>query len=477
MKNKEPEYGKLPPQAIDLEEAVLGALLMDKEAFEDVHGILITSDFYKEVNQIVFESVLNLHEKESSIDILTVVENLKSRGKLDQIGGPMYVAQLTNRVASSANIEFHARIIKQNSIKRKLIQIASDTIKNAYDDTVDVFDGLGYIESSMNALLQEIAVGRVESANDVFRQIVKDWDTRKELKTTITGVPSGFKDLDILTGGFGEGNMIVLAGRPGMGKTTFALQMAQNATKYGKKVGFITLEMSPKELTSKIVSAYSKVDYKRILKQYPSESEYQSISSGIHGSFDGTVNSIFFIDKPSLTDIDFKIECRKLVKEKKVDMIIVDYLQLMQTNDKKGVREQEISTISRAIKSTAKHLNIPIMALSQLSRSVEQRGGDKRPMLSDLRESGAIEQDADMVIFAYRAEYYNIEQDSDGNSTIGTAELIIEKNRGGSTGIAVLDCDLRYSIIKDKGIDNETTIEVEYNRPLVSKEFTKEAPF
>jgi replicative DNA helicase len=471
--SKQPEYGIMPPQSVDLEEIILGSIILDADCYEEVHAILLVDDFYKESNQLIYEAIIELHSDEKKVDIITVVERLKKKGNLDNAGGLMRVVELSNRVASTANVEDHSRIIKQHSLRRKLIQISSEAIKMSYDDTYDVFDTLSLLESSYNKINDQITVGKIETVGTVYKQIVEDWLIREKLKTTITGVPSGFKDLDIITGGFGASNMVVVAGRPGMGKTTFVLQLAKNATDYGKNVGFITLEMSAKELTSKIISSNTDVDYKRILKQFPLPDESEKIKQQFGEKYNQYSDSIFFIDRPSMSEREMKVECRKLVREKKVDMIIIDYLQLMHCQEKKGTREQEISTISRAIKSTAKSLNIPILALSQLSRSVEQRGGDKRPMLSDLRESGAIEQDADMVIMLYRPEYYGIENDSDGNSTKGIIEVMLEKNRGGNTGCVTLNCDLRYSRLSDLKEDIQQA-EYDYSRPLQSKTFNDE---
>ena len=457
------DYGTIPPQAIDVEEIVIGAILLDGNVYEEIQPIIKSDDFYKQSHQLIFNAINEMYDQDEQIDLLTVSQKLQKHGTLEDAGGAFVLSQYSNRVASSAHIESHARIIKQKSIRRKIIHASSNAIKMCYDDTFDVFDNLQYIETELTAINSQLTAGSVSPISSVVKSIFEDCKLREETNTTVTGVPSGFKLFDTMTGGFSDGNMITVAGRPGMGKTTAVLQIAKNASRIGKKkVGIITLEMTQKELTSKIISSETRIDYKRILKQFPTEAEYFAINNKMQ---DILGIEVYFIDKPSLTERDFKIECRKLVREFGCDMIIIDYLQLMHTHDKKGTREQEISTISRAIKSTAKHLEIPIIALSQLSRSVEQRGGDKRPMLSDLRESGAIEQDSDMVVFLYRPEYYDIFENEDGESTQGVVEWIIAKHRGGDTGTIPLHGDLRYSVIQDE--------RDEYNAgaPMQSKEF------
>ena len=426
-----PEYGKLPPQAVDLEEAVLGALMLDKEALTDVIDILKKESFYKEDHQQIYQSILDLFEKSEPIDILTVTQELKKNGNLEIVGGAFYIAQLTNRVASSANVEFHARIIAQKHIQRELIKISSDTIKKAYDETIDVFDLLDDAE----AKLFEVAEGNIrKSYEDMSKLLHKAVKQLEEIskKDGTSGVPTGFKDLDRVTGGFQPSDMIVLAARPGMGKTAFVLSMARNAAvDYKKGVAIFSLEMSSLQLVNRLIASETEISAEKLKKGTLEAWEWEQLNARI-----GKLSNapIFINDTPGLTVFELRAQCRRLKAEKDIQMVIIDYLQLMSgSGESKGNREQEISTISRAIKGIAKELNIPVIALSQLSRAVETRGGDKRPQLSDLRESGAIEQDADMVVFIYRPEYYNILQDEDGNSTQGLGELIIAKHRNGST--------------------------------------------
>ncbi len=459
-----PDYGKLPPQAIDLEEAVLGALMLDKEALTDVIDILKKDSFYKEDHQMIYEAILDLFQKSEPIDILTVTQELKKRGELEIIGGPFYIAQLTNRVASSANVEFHARIISQKHIQRELIKISSDTIKKAYDETIDVFDLLDGAE----AKLFEVAEGNIrrsyEDMNKLLHKAVKQLEAISKLDGT-SGVPTGFANLDRVTGGFQKSDMIVLAARPGMGKTAFVLSMARNAAvDYKKGVAVFSLEMSSLQLVNRLIASETEIAGEKLKKGNLEPWEWEQLNARI-GKL--TNAPIFINDTPGLSVFELRAQCRRLKAEKDIQMVIIDYLQLMSaSSDGKGNREQEISTISRAVKGIAKELDIPVIALSQLSRAVETRGGDKRPQLSDLRESGAIEQDADMVMFIYRPEYYGITADEDGNSTQGLGELIIAKHRNGSTE----DVKIRFQnhLAKFVNWDNDN---FDYNaKPSVSVE-------
>lgn len=459
-----PEYGKLPPQAVDLEEAVLGALMLDKEALTDVIDILKKESFYKEDNQLIYEAILDLFQRSEPIDILTVTQELKKKGTLEQIGGPFYIAQLTNRVASSANVEYHARIISQKHIQRELIKISSDTIKSAYDETIDVFDLLDQAE----AKLFEVAEGNIRKSyddmNKLLHKAIKQLEIISKQEGT-SGVPTGFANLDRVTGGFQKSDMIVLAARPGMGKTAFVLSLARNtAVDYKKGVAVFSLEMSSLQLVNRLIASETEINAEKLKKGNLEPHEWEQLNARI-GKL--TNAPIYINDTPGLSVFELRAQCRRLKAEKDIQMVIIDYLQLMsagQGDGGKGNREQEISTISRAIKGIAKELDIPIIALSQLSRAVETRGGDKKPMLSDLRESGAIEQDADMVMFIYRPEYYGITEDAEGNSTRGLGELIIAKHRSGSTE----DVKIRFvnQLAKFTNWDNHN-FETHDNNPVV----------
>ena len=424
--------GKLPPQAIDLEEACLGALMLEKDALTKVIDILHPDSFYKDTHRIIFQAIRRLFEKSEPIDILTVTNELKQSGELDIVGGPFAITQLTNRVASAANIEFHSRIVLQKHIQRELIRISSETIKDAYEDTSDVFALLDQAEKS----LYEVAQGNIRRnyvemstmVSDAYKKI----EEAAKLSTGITGVPSGFTDLDRITSGWQQSDLIIVAARPGMGKTAFVLSLALNAAIKGKKpIAIFSLEMSSVQLVQRMISSETGIPSDKLRKGSLDTVEWQKLSSM---TGDLSLAPIYIDDTPSLSVFDLRSKCRRLKSMYDIDLIIIDYLQLMRadTDGRGGNREQEISTISRSLKALAKELNVPVIALSQLSRAVESRGGSKRPLLSDLRESGAIEQDADMVTFIYRPEYYNLDFDEDNNPTKGVAEIIIAKHRNGA---------------------------------------------
>lgn len=425
------EGGKLPPQAIDLEEAVLGAMMLEKNAVNDAIDILSPESFYKDAHQRIFEVIHELFQESQPIDILTVTAKLRQKGELDIVGGPFYISQLTNRVASSANVEYHARIISQKHIMRELIRLSNETIKDAYDETSDVFDLLDKTESQLYKVTQGNLRRDYSSMSTLIQHAIEDIEKNKNQTDGLSGVPSGFTDLDRVTSGWQKSDMIVVAARPGMGKTAFVLSMARNtAVMFNRPVAVFSLEMSAIQLVNRLIASESELPAEKLRKGNLALHEIQQLHEKIKKL---AVAPIYIDDTPALSIFELRAKCRRLKAQYNVEMIIIDYLQLMSAGSEgKGNREQEISSISRSIKSIAKELDVPIIALSQLSRSVETRGGDKKPMLSDLRESGAIEQDADIVAFIYRPEYYNITEDEKGQSLLGTGEIIIAKHRNGS---------------------------------------------
>lgn len=425
------EGGKLPPQAIDLEEAVLGAMMLEKNAVNDAIDILSPESFYKDAHQRIFEVIHELFQESQPIDILTVTAKLRQKGELDIVGGPFYISQLTNRVASSANVEYHARIISQKHIMRELIRLSNETIKDAYDETSDVFDLLDKTESQLYKVTQGNLRRDYSSMSTLIQHAIEDIEKNKNQTDGLSGVPSGFTDLDRVTSGWQKSDMVVIAARPGMGKTAFVLSMARNsAVMFNRPVAVFSLEMSAIQLVNRLIASESELPAEKLRKGNLALHEIQQLHEKIKKL---AVAPIYIDDTPALSIFELRAKCRRLKAQYNVEMIIIDYLQLMSAGaEGKGNREQEISSISRSIKSIAKELEVPIIALSQLSRSVETRGGDKRPMLSDLRESGAIEQDADIVAFIYRPEYYNITEDEKGQSLLGTGEIIIAKHRNGS---------------------------------------------
>lgn len=425
-------FGKVPPQAIPLEEAVLGALMLDKDALPVVIDILRGESFYSDAHTAIYKAMLRLFERSQPVDMLTVTEELKKSGELEKVGGAYYLVELTNRVASAANIEYHARIISQKHIQRELIRVSTKTIKDAFEDTTDVFQLLDEAEQGLFSITQQNLSRGYEGMSTLLSKLQKQMEELTAKEDGLTGVPTGFTDLDRLTSGWQPSDLIIVAARPGMGKTSFTLALAKNAAcDFNKPVALFSLEMSSVQLVQRIVSLEAEISGSKMRNGNLEDYEWQQLHSAIEGMSEVP---IFIDDTPSINVFELRAKCRRLKMQHDIQMIIIDYLQLMSGGSEKssGNREQEISAISRALKGLAKELHVPVIALSQLSRAVETRGGNKRPMLSDLRESGAIEQDADIVSFIYRPEYYGILEDEEGNSLKGTAEIIIAKHRNGA---------------------------------------------
>jgi replicative DNA helicase len=431
--------GKLPPQALDLEEAVLGALMLEKDALSAVIDILKPDVFYKDSHQKIFEAIQALFQRSSPVDILTVTAQLRQQGDLEMIGGAYYITELTNRVASAANIEYHARIISQKFIQRELIRISTEIISNAYEDTTDIFDLLDHAEKNLFDIAQNNLRRDSRKMDDIIRESLENLEKIKDKVDGLTGVPSGFTALDRITSGWQPSDLVIIAARPAMGKTAFVLSCARNAAvQFNKPVVFFSLEMSSVQLVNRLISGETEIEQEKIKRGHLAEWEWQKLHSKI-GAL--TEAPLFIDDTPALNIFEFRAKCRRLKAQYDIQMIIIDYLQLMhgKSDGKGGNREQEIGSISRALKSVAKELNVPVIALSQLSRAVETRpGAAKKPVLSDLRESGSIEQDADMVLFLYRPEYYGLTEDEQGRSTIGIGEVIVAKHRNGETGTVPL---------------------------------------
>ncbi|MAG19494.1 MAG: replicative DNA helicase [Flavobacteriaceae bacterium] len=426
------KQGKLPPQAIELEEAVLGAMLIDKKGVDEVIDLLEPEAFYKSSHKNIFESIFRLFQNSQPIDLLTVSADLRKNGKLESIGGDYYLVNLTQKVASSAHIEFHARIILQKYIQRSLIRISNEIIESSYKESVDVFDLLDEAESK----LYDVAQGNIKKSSYTAQNLVMLAKKKIEEianKDGLSGVASGFEKLDLLTSGWQPSDLIIIAARPGMGKTALTLSMARNmAVTEQTPVAFFSLEMSSVQLITRLISAETGLSSEKLRTGKLADHEWKQLNVKV-GDLEKA--PLFIDDTPALSIFDLRAKARRLASQHDIKLIIVDYLQLMTAgaSSKAGNREQEISSISRNLKSLAKELNIPVIALSQLSRAVETRGGTKRPQLSDLRESGAIEQDADIVSFIYRPEYYGIEEwdDEEHSSSIGQAELILAKHRNG----------------------------------------------
>jgi replicative DNA helicase len=422
--------GKLQPQATDLEEAVLGAMMLEKNAVNEAIEILKTESFYKEAHQRIFSAILRLFTNSEPVDILTVTNELRSAGELDLCGGPFYVSQLTNKVASAANIQFHARIIAQKYIARELISVGTEMIQGAFDDTTDIFDLLNQAEAAIFKVSEGNTKKDFTQFKAVLTEVVHKIELAGKTPNFLSGIPSGFRDVDKITGGWQKQDLIIIAGRPSMGKSGMVFSMCRNmAAEYNIPVAIFSLEMSAEQVVQRIVSGEVEVGSERLRGGQLSAAEYETLhnrTARISGM------PIYIDDTPAISVFELRAKARRLKAQHGVELIVIDYLQLMAgAKENRGNREQEISSISRALKGIAKELNIPVIALSQLNRSVETRGGDKRPMLSDLRESGAIEQDADIVGFVYRPEYYEITAYENGDTTAGIGELMISKHRNG----------------------------------------------
>ncbi len=421
--------GKLPPQAPDLEEAVLGALMLEKNALTAVIEFLRPDHFYVEAHKIIFEAIIDLFKTSDPVDMRTVVAQLRKNGKLELVEGAYKIAELTSKVSSAANIEYHARIVIEMAIKRNLIEIASQIHHDAYEDTTDVFELLDKTEQSIFKISDTNLRKNYDTMKTLMFQAIQELQEKKNHKDGLTGVPSGFSRLDRVTSGWQKSDLVIIAARPGMGKTAFIVSALRNAAvDFNYPVAIFSLEMASLQLVNRLISAEAELESDKIKKGNLAEFEWQQL---VHKTNRLSSAPIFIDDTPALSILELRAKCRRLKAEHNIQLVVVDYLQLMK-GEMGGNREQEIASISRALKGVAKELNVPVIALSQLSRGVETRGGDKRPQLSDLRESGSIEQDADIVMFLYRPEYYKITVDEEGMPTQGMAEVIIAKHRNGS---------------------------------------------
>src|SRR5678809_457225 len=429
-------YGKIPPQAKDLEEAVLGAIMLEKNAFDVVIEILKPECFYVDAHQRIYRAMQGLAQKNKPIDILTVSEELKTREELEMVGGPYYVTKLTNAVVSSAHIETHARIILQKFIQRELIRVSGEIIGDAYEDSTDVFDLLDDAESKLFEITNNHLRKNFDTIDSVLVKTIQRIEDLRHKNEDVTGVPSGYASLDRITYGWQNTDLVILAARPSVGKTALALNLARNAALHASKptpVAVFSLEMSAGQLVQRILSAESEIWLEKISRGKLEEHEMKQLyAKGIQRLAQAP---IYIDDSAALNIFELRAKCRRLKNKHNVGLIIIDYLQLMSGTgeNRNSNREQEISRISRDLKGLAKELQIPIIALSQLSREVEKRSqGNKMPQLSDLRESGAIEQDADMVMFLYRPEYYDITANEMGESNKGETHIRIAKHRNGS---------------------------------------------
>lgn len=459
--------GKLPPRDTDLEEVVLGALMLEKDAYMNVCDILTPDSFYDPKNQKIYEAISNLGLNQRPIDMMTVTEQLRINKTLDFVGGPIRITELTARVYSAANIEYHAKIIAQKYLARRLITFASNIETQAFDESNDVDDLLQEAEGKLFEISQTHLKREVTQVDPVLNLALEQIQTAANTSTGLSGLQTGYNDLDKMTSGWQNSDLIIIAARPAMGKTAFVLSMAKNmAVDYNIPIAIFTLEMANVQLVKRLISNVADLEGEKIKSGQLSDDEWDRLNERIRGVFS---SPLYLDETPGLSITELRTKARRLVRERGVRMIMIDYLQLMNASGMKlGSREQEVSTISRSLKALAKELDIPIIALSQLNRSTETRE-DKRPVLSDLRESGAIEQDADIVCFIHRPEYYNKSgEDANGNDIRGLAELIVAKHRSGAVGDVKLrfvskfarfeNWDEGYNIIKETlGAPKQTT--------------------
>jgi replicative DNA helicase len=427
--------GRVPPQAVDVEMAVLGAMLLEKEAIAKAIEILDETTFYRPAHQMIFSAITSLFERSEPVDLITLIEELRRRGQLEKVGGEYYLTELTTRVSTGANVEYHARIVLEKALMRGLIASSTEVVARAYSDSEDALMLLDEAEQKIFQISERRMRRTFVSMSTAVPSTMELIESIHGKHSGVTGVPSGFAEVDNLTGGFQKSDLIIVAGRPSQGKTAFVLSLARNAAViHGHAIGFFSLEMSMQQLVMRLICAEARVDAHHVRTGRLPEDEWRKLSTSVGRLYKA---KIFIDDTPALGILELRAKARRLKAEHNVGLIVVDYLQLMQGPKNVQSREQEISMISRSLKALAKEINVPVIALSQLNRAVEARG-DKRPVLADLRESGAIEQDADVVMFVHRPEMYGIEKDDNGEPTAGTAEIIIGKQRNGPTGTVKL---------------------------------------
>ena len=446
----DPNFAHVQPQAVEIERVVLGALMVDSDAFSVVSELLKPETFYEPRHQKIYEAIRNMNMDERPVDIMTLNDELSKMGEIDKVGGVDYLMEISSQVASAAHVESHARILAEKYMQRQLIHFAGDIETKAYDSSVDVDELMQQAEGSLFQISQNNMKQDFTQVAPVVKNAVEILQRAASNKGGLTGIPTGYTGMDEITSGWQASDLVIIAGRPAMGKTSFALSIAKNvAVDYGVPIGFFSLEMNNVQLVNRLISNVCEVSGRKILNGQLDPSDWERLDKRIGRLTDAP---IYVDDTPGLSVFELRTKARRLVREKGVKIIMIDYLQLMNANGMKfGSRQEEVSTISRSLKGLAKELDIPVLALSQLSRNVENREGleGKRPQLSDLRESGAIEQDADMVLFVHRPEYYHIDQDEKGNDLHGMAQIIIAKHRKGSTGDVLLNFRGEFTRFQD----------------------------
>lgn len=449
--------GKLQPQALAIEEAVLGAIMLEKDAYSVVSDILKPETFYEHKHELIYAAIQKLALEQKPIDMLTVTDALERSGHLDEVGGPYYIATLADKVSSAANVEYHAKIIAHKALARQLINYAGKIENDAFDETTDIEQLMQRAEGELFQLSQHNIKKDTQQIDPIIREALSKIEQAANRAEGLSGLPSGYHDLDAMTSGWQPTDLVIIAARPAMGKTAFALSMVKNmAVNYKIPVGMFSLEMSNLQLVNRLLQNVCEIPGEKVKNGRLSPDEWMQLTTKIQ-ELEGA--PIYVDDTPSLSVFELRTKARRLVREHGVKILMIDYLQLMNASGMQfGSREQEVSNISRSLKGLAKELNIPILALSQLNRGVESRQGGQgsRPQLSDLRESGAIEQDADMVLFIHRPEYYKQYEDEKGNNLRGLAEIIIAKHRSGSVG----DIRLRFrgEFVRFQNLDEDSSI-------------------
>lgn len=439
------QEGKIIPQAIPVEAAILGAVMLDKNAMSEILDVLNPSMFYLPAHVKIFEAMLSIFNKTQPIDLLTVHEELKKSGDIEVVGGPAYLAELTSTVGSSQNIEMHARIIAQKHIQRELIRVSNEIIKDSFEDTKDVFDLLDMAEKELFSITDNNLRRSYSSFSVLASEVSRHLEEARNKPDGLTGVPTGFSELDKLTSGWQKSDFIIIAARPSVGKTAFVISMALSAAKQDFPVAIFSLEMSSLQMAQRIISIEAQISSKSIRDGKMNDDEMKRLHYTLQK--DGDLK-LFIDDTPQLNIFELRAKCRRLKMQHNISMIVIDYLQLMSAggdSKMKGTRDLEVGAISRALKSIAKELDVPVIALSQLNRSVETRTGEKRPQLSDLRESGSIEQDADIVAFIYRPDMHNLKDGNPIQGPIVEAELMVSKHRNGALGNIKMDFVKEYA--------------------------------
>nr|DAN54193.1 MAG TPA: Helicase, ATPase, REPLICATION [Caudoviricetes sp.] len=445
------------PNDPELEEVVLGGMLITQQGVSEfVEIVKGTNIFYNSKNALIYDAIISLYKSSQAVDLMTVRSELQKTGKLKEAGGGSYLVELTEKVSSSAHMQYHAMLLMQLYVKRKSIEVGNTLADNAYDEDTDIFELLDNSYKELDKVSDWLSIKQPKEIGDYLTEVLKP-------KSERAGVPTAVRDINLKLNGYQQSDLTIIAGRPAMGKTAYALNDALHQARLGYPVGIFSLEMSARQLTARLFANYAGIDSNKLAFGTLSQSEYD-VAAGLRSSFSKL--PLYIDDEPYLSLLSLKIKAKKWVREKKVKIIYIDYLQLINNNLKGRTRDQEISEISRTLKGLAKELDIPIIALSQLSRTVETRG-DKRPMLSDLRESGAIEQDADNVLFLYRPEYYGIPQWEDNTPTTNEVEVIISKFRNGTTGGIIAGCQLQYMRFFERGGNVSMNIHQENNLPKI----------